>query len=176
METFFALLALCAGNSPVTGEFTPQRLVTRSFDIFFDLCLNKRLSKQSRRRWFETPSCSSWRHCNEPMKSWSISRVNRYVPFILSLCCLVCIHGIGQLRNDVTHRYMTWKRSMSTGRISYIHPAIKTIYSKKLKPQNNTKYQILTLAFNTWRKYESSCSVQGRKRTADMSWRTCGVG
>ena len=47
METFSALLALCAGNSPVTGEFPAQRPVRRSFDIFFDLCQNKRLSKQS---------------------------------------------------------------------------------------------------------------------------------
>ena len=39
--------------------------VTRSFDIFFDLRLNKRLSKQSWGWWFETPSCSLWRHCNE---------------------------------------------------------------------------------------------------------------
>ena len=38
-----------------TGEFTSHRPVTRSFDVFFDLRLNKRLSKQSRRRWFETP-------------------------------------------------------------------------------------------------------------------------
>ena len=43
METFSALLALCAGNSPVTGEFPAQRSVTRSFDIFYDLCLNNRL-------------------------------------------------------------------------------------------------------------------------------------
>ena len=40
-----ALLAICAGNSPVTGEFPTQRPVTRSFDVCFDLCLNKRLSK-----------------------------------------------------------------------------------------------------------------------------------
>ena len=40
METFSALLALRAGNSPVTGEFPSQRPVTRSFDIFFDLGLN----------------------------------------------------------------------------------------------------------------------------------------
>ena len=45
-----ALLALCMGNSPVTGEFPSQWLVTRNFDVFFDLCLNKRLSKQSQRR------------------------------------------------------------------------------------------------------------------------------
>ena len=65
METFSALLALCAGNSPVTGEFPSQRPVTRSFDAFFDLRLNKRLSKQSRGWWFEMPSCSLWRHCIE---------------------------------------------------------------------------------------------------------------
>ena len=65
IETFSALLALCAGNSPVSGEFPAQRPVTRSFDVFFDLGLNKRLSKQSKRWWFETPSCSLWRHRNE---------------------------------------------------------------------------------------------------------------
>ena len=42
------------GNSPVTGEFPSQSPLTRSFDVFFDMCLNKRLSKQSRRRWFRT--------------------------------------------------------------------------------------------------------------------------
>ena len=55
METFSALLALCVGNSPVTGEFLSQRPVTRSCDVFFDLRLNKRLRKQSRRWWFKTP-------------------------------------------------------------------------------------------------------------------------
>ena len=64
METFSALLALCAGNSPHTGEFPAQRPVTLSVDIFFDLCLNEQLSKQSWGWWFETPSRSLWRHCN----------------------------------------------------------------------------------------------------------------
>ena len=65
MEPFSALLAICAGNSPVSGEFPAQRPVTRSFDVFFDLCPNKRLSKQSWGWWFETPSGSLWRHSNE---------------------------------------------------------------------------------------------------------------
>ena len=39
METFSALLAICAGNSPAPGEFPAQRPVTRSFDVFFDLRL-----------------------------------------------------------------------------------------------------------------------------------------
>ena len=62
--TFSVLLALCAGNSPVNGEFPLQRPVTRSFDIFFDLRLNKRLSKRSWGWWFEMPSCLLWCHCN----------------------------------------------------------------------------------------------------------------
>ena len=64
MEAFSALLALCAGNSPVPTEFPAQRPVTRSFDVFFDLHLNKPLSKQSWGWWFEMPSCSLWRQCN----------------------------------------------------------------------------------------------------------------
>ena len=58
METFFALLAFCVENSPVTGECPSQRPVTRIFDDFFDLRLNKRFSKQKRRRWFEKLSRS----------------------------------------------------------------------------------------------------------------------
>ena len=60
METFYALLALCAGNSPGTGELVTP--VTRSFDVFFDL--NGRLNKQSWGWWFETPSRPLWRHSN----------------------------------------------------------------------------------------------------------------
>ena len=47
---------LC-GEFTDPGEFPTQRPVTRSFDVFFDLRLNK--------RWFETSSWSLWRHCNE---------------------------------------------------------------------------------------------------------------
>ena len=53
METFSTLLAICAGNSPVTGEFHTQRPVTWSFDFFY-LRLNRRLNKQSWGWWFET--------------------------------------------------------------------------------------------------------------------------
>ena len=64
MKTFSALLAICAGNSPVLDEFPAQRPVARRFDVFFDLRLNKRLSKQWWGWWFETLSCPLWRHCN----------------------------------------------------------------------------------------------------------------
>ena len=75
METFSALLALCAGNSPVTDEFPLQRPLTRSFDVFFDLRLSKRLSKHSWDWWFETLSRPLLRHCNGISNcqiSWSL--------------------------------------------------------------------------------------------------------
>ena len=65
METFSALLVICAGNAPVPGEIPTQRPVTRSFDVYFDLCLNKRSSKQSWGWWFETQSHPLWRHRND---------------------------------------------------------------------------------------------------------------
>ena len=100
METLSALLALCAGNSLVTGErcdmafiepmhrnkpnityllvtgeFPSQRPVTRSYDVFFDLHLNTWLNKQSRHWWFGMPSCSLWQHCNESIKSQHCSSI-----------------------------------------------------------------------------------------------------
>ena len=68
-ENFFSM-AICAGNSLVTSEFPTQRPVMWSFDVFFDLRLNKRLSKQSWGWWFEMPLLPLWRHSNvHPLKS-----------------------------------------------------------------------------------------------------------
>ena len=69
------MMTLSNGNifpvtGPLCGEFTShqwfhaQRSVMWSFDVFFDLCLNKQLSKQSWSWWFEMPSWSLWNHCN----------------------------------------------------------------------------------------------------------------
>ena len=76
METFSALLAICAGNSPVSGEFPAQRPVTRSFNVFFDLCpindwVNNREAGDLRRSRAHydvivmTTYTLQWRH-NEP--------------------------------------------------------------------------------------------------------------
>ena len=54
---------LC-GEFTGPGNFPAQRPGTRRFDVFFDLCLNKRLRKQSWGWWFETLSRPLWRHCN----------------------------------------------------------------------------------------------------------------
>ena len=69
METFSSSLTLCAGNSPVSGEFPAQRPVTGTFGVFFDLRLIKRPSKHSR-WWFKTLSHPLWRHYNVDTPSW----------------------------------------------------------------------------------------------------------
>ena len=86
METFSALLAICAGNSPGTGEVPTQRPVMRSFDVFFDLRLNKRLSKQPWGWWFETPSFPLWRHCNEISSRLNIIILDKMIQlFVMSV-------------------------------------------------------------------------------------------
>ena len=99
METFSALLAICAGNSSVPGEFTAQRPVTRSFDVFFDLRLNKRLSKRSWGGWFETLSRPLWRHCNAKKKYISkcpLQDDDQFVPASNEILQIVVIkqHGL----------------------------------------------------------------------------------
>ena len=63
LETFSELLILCTGNSPVTGDFPAQRPVTRNFDIFFDLHLNKPLSnlRPHRAHYDVTVMARMWR-------------------------------------------------------------------------------------------------------------------
>ena len=93
MEPFFASLGLCAKihRSPVNSP--SQRSVTRGFDVFFDLHLNKRLGKQSWGWWFETPSRLLWRHCNDRISRHSMTKM-RLTPSIL-------ISGIYHVSNRV---------------------------------------------------------------------------
>ena len=65
--------------------------MTRSFDVFFDLSLNKRLNKQSRSRWFETPSRSLWRQCND-----KASPYNTYAS--LNLAIIASGNGLSPLQ------------------------------------------------------------------------------
>ena len=85
MEAFSVLLTLCAGNSPVTGEFPTQRPVTRSFDVFFYLRPNKRLSKQWWGWWFETPCSSLWRHTLKTRSVYpTIAVMSKHMKYILT--------------------------------------------------------------------------------------------
>ena len=67
---------------------TWQRSVTRTFHLFFDLRMNKRLGKHSRRRWFESPLRSLWRHCND-LATGSI--LNEYNIITLKLIGPLCV-------------------------------------------------------------------------------------
>ena len=94
-ETFSALLAICPGNSPVTGEFPAQRPVTQSVGVFFDLRLNKRLSKQPWGWWFETLS---------PHYDVTV------IIFITSYSYMQCSHKCGRARTALV-RFM--RRALS---------------------------------------------------------------
>ena len=99
METFSALLAFCAGNSSVTGEFPAQRPVMQSFDVFFDLRQNKRLSKQSWGWWFKTLSRPLWRHRNDKFV------LNNHDQTIISL-----LHLSFQIWEGSLWRMSAWNR------------------------------------------------------------------
>ena len=115
METFSALLAPCEGSSSFAGEFPSQRSVTRSFDVFFYLNLSKRLSKPSRRRWFERSSLSLWRHCDElylPL----CSQLEETPASLPTTCLQGMVHGlypvISRIRDLCTYNIRHWWNTM----------------------------------------------------------------
>ena len=131
METFSALLAICAGNSPVPGEFPTQRPVTRSFDVFFDVRPNKQLSKQSWGWWFETLSSSLWRHRNEynqAIRAYCViaivaknltdikDRVMKYIKWFSNLVVLLRVNTLTPELNDRCHGslFPLWLHAMKT--------------------------------------------------------------
>ena len=66
MDTFSALLTICAGKFTGDRWIAPSKPIDAYLWCIFLICaLNKRLSKQSRGWWFETPSRSLWHHCKE---------------------------------------------------------------------------------------------------------------
>ena len=87
---------LC-GEFTGPGEFPTQRPVTRSFDVFFDLRLNKRLSKQPWGWWFETLSWSLWRQCNE---KWWLGSLKRR--------CIARLRWIKALKSDWNRTRTEW--------------------------------------------------------------------
>ena len=86
---------LC-GEFTGPGEFPTQRPVTRSFDVLFDLRLNKRLSKQPWGWWFETPSWSLWRQRNDLQK---FHHLISFVPKPSSWAVGLKLYLKGQVKN-----------------------------------------------------------------------------
>ena len=109
---------LC-GEFTGPGEFPTQRPVTRSFDVFFDLRLNKRLSKQPWGWWFETLSWSLWRQCNDspckarPSQNWPKLTTYYHVHQTFITSCtwfkraVLCDRGLNQRQKLLTkwHKY-----------------------------------------------------------------------
>ena len=82
--TIFRVTGPLCGEFTGPGEFPAPRPVTRSFDVFFDLRLNKWLSKQPWGWWFETPPWSLWCHCNDIIEGTKAAIISsRYI----SSCC-----------------------------------------------------------------------------------------
>ena len=115
METFSALLAICAANSSVTGEFLAQRPVTRSFDVFFDLGLNERLSKQSWGWWFEMPSPPLWRHSN-------VTR--QFALFIILVQDFSNTRQVYIISDKYNHSFFTSRQSGASSNSKHITPTI----------------------------------------------------
>ena len=109
---------LC-GEFTVPGEFPAQKPVTRSFDVFFDLRMNERLSEQSWGWWFETLSRPLWHHCNALAYKSTIAAKSHMWHFgaynSLGICCVGCFNN-GVLRKhsavlsfSITKREMIYK-------------------------------------------------------------------
>ena len=121
----------------VTGhlcrEFTghrwipPKRPVTRSFDVFFDLRLNKRLSKQTCGCWWETPSRPLWRHCNDEVHvdpSHLFTRIRRSF-FTGPIVIFASLHEVVLRCIDIINLHTKIKK----------HNSVRTVYL----PSNNTR-------------------------------------
>ena len=136
---------LC-GEFTGPGEFPAQRPVTRSFDVFFDLCLNKRLSKQPWGWWFETPAWSLWRHRNDYGNHVHIMthpHINNK-----QLACTLPIH-LQQWR-------LCWLRSVSSWDHQRGHPLLKS-----MGPQgDNDEAGRMCMSTKSWRQHDSLVECQ----------------
>ena len=96
----------------VQGIHWSQRPVTRSFDVFFDLCLNKQLSKQSRHWWFEMPSHSLGRHCNGfNLKSDGVTFLLHWLINSFHISLLWCLKWITKHFLDSRNMTKCWSYS-----------------------------------------------------------------
>ena len=102
METFFMLLALCAGNSPVTGEFPSQRPVTWSFDVFFDLRING---------WVNNHEAGDWRHPHNHYDVTVMYENTNIHPCDVSTLCRCCLSNH---RPKLTDNSWYWDSMLSS--------------------------------------------------------------
>ena len=106
---------ICRATGPLCGEFTglgefpTQRPVTQSFDVFFDLRLNKPLSKQPWGWWFETPPWSLLRQCNEHCTSQCHNSSYTYWSHSGMASPIIVIKSIAKyLLTALVYQIVTW--------------------------------------------------------------------
>ena len=154
-----ALLAICAGNSPVPGEFPTQRPVTRIFNVYFDLRPNKRLSKQSWGWWFETQSHPLWRHRNDIETLSTVLAPRAVHPSVTGgfvsqrasyddLSYLRWFQSENLLNKQSScQRYETWKRSHD---ITAMFPWEITLWNLLEQHESHFERRFL-MRFRTWK-------------------------
>ena len=112
-NTFRVTGPLC-GEFTGTGEFPTRRPVTRSFDVFFDLRLKKRLSKQPWGWWFETPAWSLWRQCN--FLFWGILIFNTWsCSLTMIVYCMLAQHVLSIKSTELQEMRITdirWRHEL----------------------------------------------------------------
>ena len=165
---------LC-GEFTGPGEFPAQRPVTRSFDVFFDLRPNKRLSKQPWGWWFETPSWSLWRQCNAlstscvheaPLCVTCARNIvfQHKLTFVLMLSVCVCVFNVcGCAALSVCHMSSHWIRLCFRGvyvRLSstwWAQNGFKSAHREHKKILNTRWHQSCSMyAFLKWSMMTSS--------------------
>ena len=103
---------------------------------FFDLRLNKRLSKQSRGWWFETLSRSLWRHCNEPCQP---NRFQEWVTRFYKPRFHILYIGIIIFQTLISYRHETWSHIRRVFHHNEIiltdHIKLHVTYTINLTPQ-----------------------------------------
>ena len=170
MEEFSALLALCAGtgNSPVTGEFPSQRPVKRSFEVFFSLRLKKRLSKQSRGWWFETPSRSLWCHCNAKNFSTEVANPWKWISWII--CTLQWRHnehdGVSKHRRIVCLLIRFFRRrskKRSKLRVTGLYEGNQPVTGRFPSPRVGNVERCFHLMTSSWKSLFHICNIQGAR-------------
>ena len=146
METFSPLLAICAGNSPVTDEFPAQRPVNRNFGVFYDLRLNKRLSKQSRSWWFETPSRPLWCHCNEYQSTFAAPKFPRIIRLLntsfVGLSGIVIYHTLFHLITITMRFHQSWWQYVINGIVTLIWGIYGDSYNTSNFKINHTSHYV----------------------------------
>ena len=158
---------------PLWGESTGHRWIpftkamTRSFEIYFDLRLNKRLSKHSRRWWCETPSRSLWRHCNVicidgPPSSCHgafLDAVFRHIHFITTIGTMNNTSDFGGRKWNRLFDHQGWVQNhpRTTENYSNFYFAFKKKYTNCVTHWNTIQYAIpmLLCTVCTWFPYEN---------------------